>query len=167
MKFQVDAGSRSFEIEVDHDQFVWVDGRPLYVDLEQVGGLPVYSLAAGDEGYVLFVEEGQGEYLIEVQGQVYRVKVEERRPRLPPPLEVPACEDQRRTAIVAPLAGRLLDLPVSAGDEVAVGQVVAVIESMKMQMAIKAPHSGVIRQIHGPPERDVDQGEELLLLGPA
>ena len=166
MKFQVQVGGRTFEIEVDHNQLVWVDGRPLYVDLEQVGGLPVYSLAAGDEGYVLFVEEGQDEYRVEVQGQVYSVQVEERRPRLAPPPETSACEEQECTTVVAPLAGRLLDLPLAAGDEVTAGQVVAVVESMKMQMAIKAPRSGVVREIHGPPERDVDQGEALLVLGP-
>jgi len=166
MKFQVRASGRTFAIEVDHDQLVWVDGQPLYVDLEQVGGLPVYSLAAGDEGYVLFVEEGQDEYRVEVQGQVYSVQVEERRPRLAPPPETSACQDQECTAVVAPLPGRLLALPVAPGDEVAAGQVVAVVESMKMQMAIKAPRSGVVRQIQGPAERDVDQGEELLILGP-
>jgi biotin carboxyl carrier protein len=166
MKFQVEVGGRSFEIEVDHDQLVWVDGQPLYVDLEQVGGLPVYSLATDGEGYVLFVEEGQGEYHVEVQGQVYTVQVEERRPRLTRRAATPACGDEECTPVVAPLAGRLLELPVSAGDKVSTGQVVAVVESMKMQMAIKAPRAGLVRQVHAPPERDVDQGEELVLLGP-
>ena len=44
MRYRATVAGRSFDLEVDHDRLVWVDGRPLYVDMEQVGGLPVYSL---------------------------------------------------------------------------------------------------------------------------
>ncbi len=60
MKYEVTVAGRIFEIEVRHNRLVEADGRPLYVDLEQVGGLPVYSLTLDDMGYVVFVEEGQG-----------------------------------------------------------------------------------------------------------
>ena len=58
MRYRVDIAGRSFEIDVEHERLVWVDGEALYLDLEQVGGLPVYSLTLDDTGYVLFVEEG-------------------------------------------------------------------------------------------------------------
>ena len=75
MKYRVTAGGHVLEIEVEHDRLVRVNGRSLYIDLEQVGGLPVYSLALDDEGYMVFVEEGQDSYRVEVEGQVYPVKV--------------------------------------------------------------------------------------------
>ena len=41
MKYSVSAAGQSFEIEVDPNHLVRVNGQPVYVDLEQVGGLPV------------------------------------------------------------------------------------------------------------------------------
>jgi biotin carboxyl carrier protein len=164
MKFQVTVAGRSFDIEVDHDQLVRVDGRPLYVDLEQVGGLPVYSLALDDDGYVVFVEEGQTEYHVEVKGQVFPVDVRPQRPQLT--RRKAACSDGREACLVirAPLAGTLVSLPVAIGDAVEAGQVIAVVESMKMQMELKAPQPGLIEAIEASPGQDVGQGETLVTI---
>ncbi len=164
MKFKVTVAGRSFAIEVDHDQLVRVDGRPLYVELEQVGGLPVYSLALDDDGYVVFVEEGQGEYHVEVQGQVFPVDVRPQRPRLA--RRKATCSDGSEACLVirAPLAGTLMSLPVAIGDTVEAGQVIAVVESMKMQMELKALEAGVIEAIEGVPGQDVGQGEKLVTI---
>jgi biotin carboxyl carrier protein len=167
MKYRVTVERRSFEIEVDHDHLVWVDGRPLYVDLEQVGGLPVYSLAMDDRGYVVFVEEGQGEYRVEVQGQIYPVEVQSQRPRLAPRRVECSGDGGDCLAIRAPLAGNLVALLVATGDRVEGGQTIAIIESMKMQMELKAPRAGVVEAVHDPPGRTVTQGEELVVLRPA
>jgi biotin carboxyl carrier protein len=169
MKYTVTVAERSYEIEVDHDRLVWVDGRPLYVDLEQVGGLPVYSLALDDNGYVLFVDEGQDgspsmtTYEVEVQGQIYPVAVQLQRPKLSRQIECSG-EGGECLVVCAPLAGRLLSLPVSVGDRVDEGQVVAIVESMKMKMELRAPCPGVVEEVNGAPEQDVSQGEELVFL---
>ena len=163
MKYTVTVAGRAYEIEIEHDRLVWVNGRPLYVDLEQVGGLPIYSLGLGESGYVLFVDEGQGGYDVEIQGRIYPVTVQLQRPRLGRPT---ACDDGEDTclAVCAPLPGRLLALPVVIGERVEEGQVVAIIESMKMKMELRAPRAAVVEGVHGPPERDVGQGETLVLL---
>jgi biotin carboxyl carrier protein len=166
VKYTATVAGRSFELEVDHDRLVWVDGRPLYVEMEQVGGLPVYSLALDDEGYVLFVERGQEDYLVEVQGQLYPVEVQLQRPRLEPQRVYCADGDDVCLTVCAPLAGRLASLCVSVGDLVEAGQVVAVVESMKMQIEVRTPEAGVVEAANGPSERDVDQGEELVSLRP-
>jgi biotin carboxyl carrier protein len=164
VKYRVTVAGRSFEIEVDHDRLVRVNGQSLYVDLEQVGGLPVYSLALDDEGYVVFVEEGQQEYRVEVQGQIYPVEVQNQRPRLVPQRVECAGDGQECLAVSAPLAGYLVSLPVAVGERVRAGQVLAVVESMKMKMELKAPRSGLVDGLGGPAERDVAQGEVLVTL---
>jgi propionyl-CoA carboxylase alpha chain len=164
LKYRVTVAGRSFEIIIDRDRLVWVDGRPLYVDMEQVGGLPVYSLALDDQGYVVFVEEGQDEYRVEVQGRVFPVQVECEHPRLAPRRQERPDDRDENVVISSPLPGRLISLAVQAGDQVAAGQVVAVVESMKMHMALKSPRGGWVQAVHGPPGRDVDQDEELVIL---
>lgn len=164
MKYTVAVDGRYFDIEVEHDRLVRVNGCPLYVDLEQVGGLPVYSLVFEDAAYVLFVDKGQGVYHVEVQGRTYPVDVKSQRPRLRPrQIECPG-EEGECLAILAPLAGRLISLRVTAGDRVEAGQVVAVVESMKMQMELKAPEAAVVEAVYGLPDQDTAQGEVLVTL---
>jgi biotin carboxyl carrier protein len=164
VKYRVVAGGRTFEIEIDHERLAWVDGQPLYLDLEQVGGLPVYSLSLDEAGYMLFVEEGQEEYRVEVQGRLYPVQVEEVRPRLAPLGGDQAGCGTEPFTVRAPLAGHLVALPVSQGQDVAAGEVVAVVESMKMQMELKAPRGGLVAEVHGQPDRDVAQEEALVTI---
>jgi biotin carboxyl carrier protein len=164
VKYNVSVAGRSFEIEIEHDRLVRINGHPLYVDLEQVGGLPVYSLALDDEGYVVFVEEGQKEYRVEVQGHVYPVEVQSQHPRLAPHNIECLGADEGCLAVSAPLAGYLVSLPVAVGDRVQARQVLAVVESMKMKMELKAPRSGVVNGVNGPAQRDVSQGETLVTL---
>jgi propionyl-CoA carboxylase alpha chain len=163
MRYRVTVEGRCFDIEVDHDHLVRIDGRSLYVDLEQVGGLPLYSLALDDEGFVVFVEEGQDEYRVEVQGELHPVQVQRQRPNLSAhPVE--CAQDGECLVVRAPLAGYLLSLPAAAGQRVQARQPVAIVESMKMQMELRAPKAGLVEQVRGPAGRKVCQGEELVVL---
>jgi biotin carboxyl carrier protein len=166
VKYQVSVDAQSFEIEVDHDWLVWVNGHPLYIDLEQVGGLSAYSLAVEDRVNIVFVEQTEGEYRVEVGGQIYSVRVHSQHPRLAPPQVESRSGEGEGVVISAPLAGTLVSLSVEAGDQVKAGQVVAVVESMKMKMELKTPQNGVVEGLYGPTGRGVDQGEKLVVLGP-
>jgi acetyl/propionyl-CoA carboxylase alpha subunit len=50
--------------------------------------------------------------------------------------------------IAAPMNGRIAALPVAQGETVKAGQVVAVIEAMKMEHRLLAPHDGVLETVH-------------------
>lgn len=164
MNYRVTVSGQTFDIEVEHDRLVRVNGQPLYLDLEQVSGLPLYSLGLDDEGHLVFVEEGQGEYQVEVRGQVYPVQVEKMRPRLARRQVECSGEGKECLTINAPLAGNLVSLLVCVGDRVEAGQAVAIVESMKMQMQLKAPRAGIVETVQGKAGRTVEQGEELVLL---
>jgi biotin carboxyl carrier protein len=165
VKYCVTVDGYSFEIEVEHDRLVRVNGHPLYIELEKLGGVPVYSLALEDTGYVVFVEEQQDEYRVEVQGRMYPVRVQNQRPLLSPPEIRCADGDAGRTVISTPLAGHLVAVPVAAGDRVEAGQVVAVVESMKMQMELRSARAGTVDRVHRSPGQDVGQGEKLVTIG--
>jgi biotin carboxyl carrier protein len=164
MKYSVSAAGQSFEIEVDPNHLVRVNGRPVYVGLEQVGGLPVYTLALDDAAHVLFVEEGQGEYRVEVRGRTYPVTVQLDRQALQPPRAECTNGPEGCHVITAPLAGNLVALEVAVGDRVEEQQVAAVVESMKMKIELRAPWRGVVEEVRGPPGKAVKQGEGLVSL---
>ena len=68
--------------------------------------------------------------------------------------------------VLAPMPGVVLEVLVGEGDRVERNQTVALIESMKMELVITAPRSGVVRRVSVHPGQQVDRGMRLLELGP-
>ena len=66
--------------------------------------------------------------------------------------------------IRAPLAGRVAAVNVREGDAVADGDVVAVLDAMKMEHAITAPGPGTVRAVHAAPDEVVEAGALLVEL---
>jgi acetyl-CoA/propionyl-CoA carboxylase, biotin carboxylase, biotin carboxyl carrier protein len=66
-------------------------------------------------------------------------------------------------AIRTPLGGTLRAVNVAVGDRVAAGQVVMVIEAMKMENEITAPRDGVIADVRAAPGASVQAGDTLAM----
>jgi 3-methylcrotonyl-CoA carboxylase alpha subunit len=69
--------------------------------------------------------------------------------------------------LTTPLPGIVSAVPVAEGQAVAAGEVLMVIEAMKMEHSITAPHDGVVRSIHFARGERVPEGSELLTLSRA
>jgi propionyl-CoA carboxylase alpha chain len=70
-------------------------------------------------------------------------------------------------ALVAPMPGTVISLHVEVGDEVDAGQLLVVVEAMKMEHRITAPFPGHVRELHAAEGRQVAGGELLVGLEPA
>lgn len=64
--------------------------------------------------------------------------------------------------VSAPLPGAVLEVKVAAGDSVREGQVVAVLEAMKMENEILAPCDGKVQAVHVHAGSAVSLGDPLL-----
>jgi 3-methylcrotonyl-CoA carboxylase alpha subunit len=65
--------------------------------------------------------------------------------------------------IEAPLPGKIVQVMVAAGDTVAKGQPLLVLEAMKMEHTIAAPKDGMIDQVTFPEGAQVEEGAELIV----
>jgi acetyl-CoA/propionyl-CoA carboxylase biotin carboxyl carrier protein len=72
-----------------------------------------------------------------------------------------------RGEVVSPIQGTVLRVTVSAGDEVHAGDLICVVEAMKMENEITAPLDGVVRQIGVAAGETVQTGALIALIGPA
>ncbi len=66
--------------------------------------------------------------------------------------------------VVTPMHGVVVDVTVDAGSEVASGQVVAVIEAMKMMNEIRAHRAGTVAAVHAAKGETLEAGAPLLTL---
>jgi 3-methylcrotonyl-CoA carboxylase alpha subunit len=69
--------------------------------------------------------------------------------------------------LTAPMPGKVVSFAVKAGDTVSKGQVLAVMEAMKMEHTIAAPADGVVAELLYAPGDQVAEGAELLKLSAA
>jgi biotin carboxyl carrier protein len=69
--------------------------------------------------------------------------------------------------ITAPMPGKVVKLPVTEGQQVDAGDVLVVLEAMKMETALHAESAAVVKQIRATVGQMVDHGAVLLVLSPA
>lgn len=84
-----------------------------------------------------------------------------------PAAEVPATGPAGSLAVPAPLQGTIVAVDVREGDLVRPGQQIAVLESMKMEHLVTAPHGGRVMRIAAEPGATLMQDEAILYLEPA
>ncbi len=68
--------------------------------------------------------------------------------------------------IRAPMTGSVIELRTEVGAEVDAGEVLVVIESMKMNNELRAPAAGVVEHVGAVVEAQVQEGEELVVIRP-
>lgn len=66
------------------------------------------------------------------------------------------------TMVSAPLPGMVLDVKAAEGSTVEVGQVLIILEAMKMENEIVAPRSGVVSKVHVTKGTGVGAGDPLV-----
>ena len=68
-------------------------------------------------------------------------------------------------AVPAPLPGLVLQLKVKEGETVSAGQVLLVMEAMKMENQITAPHNGTVKKVFVVEGDTVGEGDPLVEVG--
>ena len=116
---------------------------------------------------------------VEVNGRAYAVEMEEekkpevivKRPAAPAPKQASAPKSAPKAAggsaggVKSPLPGVILDIKVSIGQEVKKGDVVIVLEAMKMENNINADRDGKIVEIPVSKGESVLEGTDLVIIG--
>jgi geranyl-CoA carboxylase alpha subunit len=128
------------------------DGALLTLDAELQGAGPPRRLRLE----ALRRRDAAGERLL---GLCEGVDIDVRDLRLAAP---PRRHEASGGAVLAPMHGRLLALPVAIGDVVDRGQTVAVLEAMKMEHALAAPLAGRVRALHAAPGAQVGPAQLLI-----
>jgi len=67
--------------------------------------------------------------------------------------------------VVAPIPGLILQIKVKVGDAVSAGQVVAVLEAMKMENNISSHISGTVTAVRAAEGSNVTTGDVIMVIG--
>jgi biotin carboxyl carrier protein len=157
---------------------VKIDGKPLRVDLqaEKLALKKGFSIKIDDKTYQVNLPELKREELFSVKVEEAVFKVEVRTPIKKLALATfeptPAAPTKRPAepkqalegAVTAPMTGKILSIKVKKGEQVKAGQVLCVLEAMKMENEIAASKSGTVQEILVSEGSSVSEGETLFII---
>ncbi len=110
-------------------------------------------------------------YKVKVNNKVYEVEVQAIDEVQGTVVSERPVEEKKETVvsegannILAPIAGKVLDVKVSAGDMVKKGQTVAIIEAMKLENEIQSAYDGKVKQVVVSAGDDVKNKDVLIVL---
>ncbi|WP_066052940.1 acetyl-CoA carboxylase biotin carboxyl carrier protein subunit [Robertmurraya korlensis] len=66
--------------------------------------------------------------------------------------------------ITSTMAGTILQINVSVGDQVEINQEIALLESMKMEIPVESPGRGIVKEIKVAEADFVNEGDVLIIL---
>lgn len=154
-------GLRFLEHRGDPDAFEAAPGQepakasaaPVVSPTAPAGGAATYTVAVDGQRFVVEVSEGG-----EVQSATAAPTAAASAPAAPAP-KGPA------SPVAAPLAGNIVRIPVAEGAAVSAGDVVVILEAMKMETEVRASRDGVVARIAVGVGDAVSVGDTLLELG--
>jgi len=89
-------------------------------------------------------------------------------PRFPPkasPAIRPPTVRAGEAVVASPMPGTIVSINVKVGDSVKAGDILLVLESMKIQNEIPSPKDGVIKEVLVPEGKYVKRREPLIIIG--
>ncbi|GAA0273533.1 urea carboxylase [Alteraurantiacibacter aestuarii] len=146
-------GRRS--IEVEHSEFRLADYRAFLAEnADSISAFQKQRQAAFDDERAEWQRNGEFDRISELADDPAAGTL------AAPTIEVPEGAD----VIEAPFGGSVWKLLVAEGDEVQAGQIIAVIEAMKMECPLESPGSGTISALYISERQSIEPGAPLLAL---
>ncbi len=111
----------------------------------------------------------QSEFQVDVDGELFNVRIYPVAgvPTIKEISTVPAektSPEERKGAVLSPIGGMILRLLVKAGDQVAKGKPVLILESMKMEMPIESPHAGEVKEVFVYESEMINAGDLIMII---
>ncbi|MEF8874167.1 MAG: biotin/lipoyl-containing protein [Candidatus Thermoplasmatota archaeon] len=156
LKYEHDGHVYNVEVEQeDENYFVTYDEKTYTLTAEEIkpGHL---KIKLGEEFIKSIVSEEGDKKFVFVDGDVFEVK----------PVELSGVKERGKEDgdLKSPISGEVVDVKVEENDRVKEGDVLMVIEAMKMEYLIKAPYNGEVLSVNYEENEQIDIGEETLEL---
>lgn len=151
-KYLISTEESEVTIELEHDDDgvrIRFEGEEFWrqTHLERVGESDLFLLMIDNQPMELYVERRRGGAIVTVGRHTFDYTVEPWRPSLVA-RDRSSHGQQGQHRILAPMTGSIVDVVKGVGDTVVQGDVVLVVESMKMNNELRAPADGSVVSVN-------------------
>lgn len=162
MRYITTVEGKQFLVEIIDEKHVNVDGKVYEVDFESVSGQPVYSLIVDGKSHEGYAARGDDDWQVLLHGRLYPITVEDEREKRLRSAAGGGVAETGEFHLRAPMPGLVVAVPVEEGQAVKRGQVLVILESMKMQNELKSPRDGTVERLRIKAGDAVEQKQTLL-----
>lgn len=166
MKYITTVNQTDFEIELLDDGQIKINGRIASVDLLRVDQGSAYSLLLDGESYAAFVIDENGGMQVFINGVRYSAEVLDEHEKLLREVGAGAANLDDFFELKAPMPGLVIKVPVEVGQIVSQGDVLVILESMKMQNELRAPQPGIVTEVLAQEGGSIEKRDVIVVLGP-
>jgi len=155
---------KEYQIEILSETRVVINDASHEIDYQPLKKHSSCLLLVDGKSFEPNTYQENGGWEIILQGKRFNVLVEDERERR---LRLAAGEStlqEGRYILKSPMPGLVIDIPVKVGDQVMEGQVLLILESMKMQNELTAPRDGKIARIQAKVNDNVERKQTLLIM---
>lgn len=163
MKYITEVNGRRYEIEVGNEGQLLVNGEARQVDFLSLGP-SLYSIIMNNQSLQVVIDGERGRFDVLMHGHLYESTVMDEHAMM---LAQRRGDTFSRSGdLSAPMPGLIVQVPVAIGQEVAQGETLVILESMKMQNELQSPVGGTVESVHCSQGQTVDKGELLVVVRP-
>lgn len=120
----------------------------------------------GEDFEVSMEKEGDF-WKVEVEGKIFSVKVDGSKGGSLSPRKKKGARKAKRSGVVSSsIPGKIISISVSQDEFVSEGDVIMILEAMKMQNEIQAPISGKITELNCEPGDSIEANSPLMVIEP-
>jgi len=139
----------------ENNYFITYDNTEYKVEAEETkpGQL---KIKIGERLIKSVITEGEKEKFVFVEGEVFRVR----------PVELTGMKKRKKKGgdLSSPISGKVVSVKVKNGDSVKKGDVLMVIEAMKMEYLIRAPFDGKVEKVNFKEKDQIEIGQNTVEL---
>jgi len=150
-------GNNVYNVTIEHkDNYYYViyDNTEYKVEAEEIK--PGYlKIKIGDRLIKSVITEGNKEKFVFVDGAVFKVK----------PIELTGAKKTKKKEegdLSSPISGKIVSIKTKVGASVKKGDVLMIIEAMKMEYLIRAPYDGKVKKINFKENDQIEIGQETV-----
>jgi biotin carboxyl carrier protein len=157
-------GKHEYRIEILSEDEVMINGKHYQINFQALRQHLSYSLLIEGNSYETNIYQDNGVWEVLLRGKQFSVQVEDERQKQLRMASGQSFMQAGKIILQAPMPGLVIDVPVSEGQDVEKGDVLVILESMKMQNEITAPRAGRITRVQAKINDNVERKQALLVL---
>ena len=165
MRYVVEVNGQRYNVDI-RDGEAMVDGVTYRTSMQPVAGTPVRIVSVNDEVHRMVLRErvARGRYRLWLDGHRYDAEALDARARAIRDMQASVARPAGPAPLRAPMPGLIVQVRVKAGDTIAAGDGLVVMEAMKMENELRAPAGGTVKAVHVAIGAVVEKGALLVEL---
>ncbi len=162
MKYVTSIDGHEYVVDIIDEHHISVDGLVYDVDFMPVGDQPVYSLVVNGTSVEAHVYPNEDVWQVLFHGTLFTACVEDEREKRLRAALAGRVREHVDFHLKAPMPGMVVAIPVQEGQVVKRGDVLVILESMKMQNELRSPRDGKVSRLRVKAGDRVEQKDTML-----